>query len=96
VTKGGTMAGDRDNDKDRFLYPSGKYYGEFTPENLVFNANLQEFVQKVSYLCGLETNGKISSLEAYQEIKKLWKHLKQSRQALFNKEDGDEELFNKD
>jgi len=25
------------------LYPKSRYYGEVKPENLVFNANLQEF-----------------------------------------------------
>ena len=53
-----------DSDKKRFLYPIGKYYGQFTPENLVFDANLQEFAQRVAYLCGLETNGKITTREA--------------------------------
>ena len=77
------MANENDSDKDRFLYPIGKYYGEFTPENLVFDANIQEFAQRVSYLCNLETNGKIAPGEAYQEIKKLWKQLKESKQELF-------------
>ncbi len=27
--------------QEQFLYPIGNYYGEFTPEKLVFNANLQ-------------------------------------------------------
>jgi hypothetical protein len=26
--------------KDDFIYPTGKYYGEFTPEKLLFDANL--------------------------------------------------------
>jgi hypothetical protein len=26
-----------------FLYPCGSYHGQFKPEYLVFNANLQEF-----------------------------------------------------
>ncbi|MBE9221812.1 hypothetical protein IQ215_03800 [Cyanobacterium stanieri LEGE 03274] len=60
------------------LYPRSPYHGEFTPENLVFNANLQEFAQKVSYICNLETNGKISSNQAYQQIRVLWKELKNS------------------
>jgi cephalosporin-C deacetylase-like acetyl esterase len=83
------MANENDSDKDRFLYPIGKYYGEFTPENLAFDANIQEFAQRVSYLCGLETNGKIPTKEAYQEIKKLWKQLKESKQELFK----DDESF---
>lgn len=71
-----------ENDKNQFIYPRRKYYGEFTPENLMFNANLQEFAQKVSYICNLETAGKINTNYAYQEIKKLWKQLKQSKKEL--------------
>ncbi|MCA2723241.1 MAG: hypothetical protein IM333_05925 [Microcystis sp. M048S1] len=71
-----------DRRKENFLYPRAPYYGEFKPENLLFNANLQEFAQKVSFICNLETGGKISSLEAYQKIKALWKDLKESKKGL--------------
>ena len=67
---------------DRLLYPRSRYYGKFTPKNLAFNANLQEFAQKVSYICALETNGKISSSQAYHDIKALWKQVKRSKKAL--------------
>jgi hypothetical protein len=70
------------NDKDKFLNPRSRYYGEFTPENLIFNANLQEFAQKVSIICNLETGGKISNAEAYDRIKALWKELKRSKKEL--------------
>ncbi len=72
--------------KEAFLDPRGKYYGEFTPENLVFDANLQEFAQRISYLCSLENNGKISPEDAYNQIKSLWKQLKQSKKELLNQE----------
>ncbi len=65
-----------------FFAPRSRYYGPVKPENLLFNANLQEFSHRVSLLCGLETNGKLSPEETYQEIKSLWKQLKQSRKAL--------------
>lgn len=64
--------------KDKFFFPKSSYRGEFTPQDLVFNANLQEFAQKVSYICNLETNGKITAQEAYQQIKTLWHALKTS------------------
>lgn len=70
------------DDKDKFLYPRSSYHGEFKPENLVFNANLQEFAQKVSFLCNLETAGKIKPGEAYRQIKDLWKQLKNSKKTL--------------
>lgn len=73
---------DENNDKNNFLYPHSPYHGEVKPENLVFNANLQQFAQRASYICNLETGGKISTEEAYQQIKSLWKELKYSREQL--------------
>jgi len=71
-----------DYDKEQFLFPRASYRGDVKPENLVFNANLQEFAHRVSYTCNLETAGKISSEEAYQQIKNCWKSLKQSHKEL--------------
>nr|WP_216351433.1 hypothetical protein [Leptolyngbya sp. 'hensonii'] len=71
-------------DKDRFLYPIGRYYGQFTPEQLAFNANLQEFAQRVSIICGLETGGKIPPGAAYEQIKELWNDLKESKRNLID------------
>ena len=70
--------------KEAFLDARSKYYGEFTAENWVFDANLQEFAQRISYLCNLENNGKISPEDAYERIKSLWKQLRQSKQELLN------------
>lgn len=69
-------------DKEKFLFPQSSYRGAFTPENLMFNANLQEFAQKVGYICNLETNGKVSPQEAYKQIKELWRHLRKSMKNL--------------
>ena len=68
--------------KYNFLYPRYRYRGQWSPENLAFNANLQEFSQKVNYICNLETNGKLSPNGAYLEIKSLWKQLKRSKKQL--------------
>ncbi|WP_414575817.1 hypothetical protein [Anabaena sp. CCY 9402-a] len=68
--------------KENFLYPRGRYYGQVKPENLVFNANLQEFAQKISYICNLETAGKLKPEEAYEQIKALWKNLKRTKKQL--------------
>ncbi len=65
-----------------FLFPRGRYYGQVKPENLVFNANLQEFAQRVSYICNLETGGKLPPGVAYEQIKDLWKQLKRSKKEL--------------
>lgn len=76
------MAESNPSDKENFLYPRSSYYGQFKPENLVFNANLQEFAQKIGYVVNLQTSGKMTSEEAYKRIKVLWKNLKQSRKEL--------------
>jgi len=70
--------------KDQFLFPRARYYGNFTPENLAFNANLQEFAQRVATICGLETGGRISPEEAYKQIRTLWKALKRSKTGLLD------------
>ena len=70
------------DNKTDFLYPRGRYYGQVKLENLVFNANLQESAQRVSYICNLETAGKLSPEESYEKIRLLWKQLKRSKQQL--------------
>jgi polyhydroxyalkanoate synthesis regulator phasin len=69
-------------DEFDFLYPRSRYYGQVKPENLVFNANLQEFAQRVSYICNLETAGKLTPEESYNQIKDLWKQLKRTKKQL--------------
>lgn len=69
-------------DRSNFWSPRSRYYGEVKPENLVFNANLQEFAQRVSLISGLETNGKLSPQESYEAIESLWQKLKQSKKQL--------------
>jgi hypothetical protein len=74
-------------DKDNFISPRASYRGEFTPEHLAFNANLQEFAQQVSLLCNLETAGKIPPEQAYQQIRDLWQELKTSKNHLLDADD---------
>jgi hypothetical protein len=71
-----------DIEKERFMNPISRYRGEFSPENLAFDANLQEFTNRISIICALETGGKISPSEAYQQIKDLWTELEQSKNNL--------------
>ncbi|MBE9062737.1 hypothetical protein [cf. Phormidesmis sp. LEGE 11477] len=78
---------DKRKQLDNFVTPRSKYQGKFTPQNLAFNANLQEFAQRVSLICGLETGGKVSSAEAYKDIKKLWKNLKASKKNLIKEKE---------
>ncbi|MBO3457892.1 hypothetical protein G7B40_036155 [Aetokthonos hydrillicola Thurmond2011] len=69
-------------DKEKFLYPRSRYHGRVKPENLLFNANLQEFAHKISYIAALETSGKISPEEAYTQTRTLWKQLKHSSKEM--------------
>ncbi|MDB9527810.1 hypothetical protein PN498_17580 [Oscillatoria sp. CS-180] len=77
----------QDPHDNKFLSPRSRYYGHFSPKNLAFNANLQEFALRVNTVCNLETGGKIGPNEAYQEIKKLWNQLAESHDALGIEED---------
>ena len=77
----------REKTKNNFLYPSQSYHGKFNPNKLVFNANLQEFARKVTYISSLETSGKISPEEAYNQIKFLWQKLEQSKENLIDNPD---------
>ncbi|ELS04309.1 hypothetical protein Xen7305DRAFT_00040380 [Xenococcus sp. PCC 7305] len=81
------MTEESESTKENFLYPTSKYYGEFTPQNLVFNSNLQQFAQTVSYICSLESNGKLTPHEAYEAIRKSYKELRKSKKELLDNTD---------
>lgn len=53
-----------------------------SPEDLLFQSNLQEFARKVGFAVGLEQGDKINSAEAYMRIRSLWKDLKHSHRSL--------------
>lgn len=76
------MTEERPPSKEEFLMSASRYYGDFKPSELVFNHNLQEFAARISYICALETGGKISGTDAYNQIKSVWKELKQSKKSL--------------
>jgi len=59
-----------------------KYRGKWTPANVVFDDNLQEFSQRVGFICALESNGKLSPIDAYRQIKHLFDQLRQSKKEL--------------
>lgn len=70
------------SDRSDFISPHGRYHGSFRPEAMVFNANLQEFAQRVSLIAGLQTNGKLTPEESYRQVRELWKQLKRSKRGL--------------
>jgi len=66
-----------------------------SPEEIIFDANLQEFASRIGIICGLESGGKIPPQEAYKRIKKLWKDLRDSKRNLLPK-DAPDPLANPD
>ena len=68
--------------RDEFLTPRARFQGEFTPQNLAFDSKLQEFAQRVAYICGLETAGKITPTEAHDQIRDLYEQLSRTREGL--------------
>jgi len=68
------------DEKQAFLCPRARYHGQIKPQNLVFNANLQEFAHRVSFIANLETAGKLPSETAYEQIKDLWEQLERSKE----------------
>jgi len=63
----------------------GSYRGDdWSPERLMFHQNLEAFAERVGLIVGLQGNGKISQEEAYAQIKRIWKNLKQSKGNLIN------------
>jgi len=50
----------------------------------MFHQNLESFAERVGLLVGLQSNGKVSQEQAYAEIRKLWKELKDSRGSLLS------------
>lgn len=70
------------NNKNDFLCPRYSYRGAVKPQWLVFDANLQEFSQRVSYLSALTTGGKLTPEESYRAIESLWRELSASHEQL--------------
>jgi hypothetical protein len=64
------------------MFPTARYRGKFTPKNLVFNANLQEFSRRVGMISALQTGGKLSAIEAFTQIEALWQQLETSQKQL--------------
>ncbi|MEO1430900.1 MAG: hypothetical protein AAFV71_17915 [Cyanobacteria bacterium J06633_8] len=67
--------------KNNFVYSCSSYHEGFE-KNLVFNADLQEFSQTIINITSLQTGGKISSFQAYLQVKAAYKRLKRSKKVL--------------
>ncbi len=61
----------------------GGYRGpDWSPQRLMFHQNLESFADRVGLIVGLQANGKLTQEQAYGEIRKMWKQLKQSKDHL--------------
>jgi hypothetical protein len=59
------------------------YRGDnWSPERLAFHQNLEQFADRVGLIVGLQANGKISQERAYDEIRQIWKQLRDSHGEL--------------
>ena len=62
------------------------FHGDnWTPQRAAFHQNLGQFSDRIGLIIGLQANGKVSQEKANQ-IKNLWKHLKESRNGLLPKD----------
>ncbi len=67
------------------LEAHGSYRGsDWSPQRLVFHQNLESFAEQVGLIVGLQSNGKLSQEQAYAQIRRLWKGLKQSKDTLID------------
>ena len=59
------------------------YHGDdWSPQRLAFHQNLERFADRVGLIVGLQSNGTLNQDQAYDEIRKLWKELKGSKNGL--------------
>ena len=67
------------------MEPHSGYRGsDWTPQRLMFHQNLESFAERVGLVVGLQSNGKVSQEQAYAEIRRIWKDLKDSKDTLLN------------
>ena len=65
------------------MEPRSAYHGsDWTPQRLMFHQNLESFAERVGLVVGLQSNGKVSQEQAYTEIRRIWKELKDSKSNL--------------
>ena len=50
----------------------------------MFHQNLESFAERVGLIVGLQSNGKITQDQAYDQIRAIWKELKDSKDSLLN------------
>jgi len=78
----------------KFLSPHPSLqYENATLNDIVFNFNLQEFSNRIAFICSLEQNKQLTPEEALCNILKLWEQLKLMRRSFYpRKERKEKEL----
>lgn len=76
-----------------YIYAQSPYRGSEESSEMKFDVILQEFATRVNYICALESGGKLSGSDAYQEIKNIWKELKSRRKLIRMQEVQGPDLF---
>jgi hypothetical protein len=67
------------------LEAHSSYRGDdWTPTSLVFHQNLESFAERVGLIVALQSNGKLSQEEAYNQIRTIWKKLGASKKDLLS------------
>ena len=67
------------------LEAHSSYRGDdWTPTSLVFHQNLESFAERVGLIVALQSNGKLSQEQAYDQIRTIWKKLGESKKDLLS------------
>jgi hypothetical protein len=61
---------------------SGYRGNDWSPERLAFHQNLEQFADRVGLIVALQSNGKISQDQAFDEIRQIWSQLEGSHGKL--------------
>ena len=65
------------------LEAHSSYRGDdWTPTSLIVHQNLESFAERVGLIVALQSNGKLSQEQAYDQIRTIWKKLGESKKDL--------------
>jgi len=69
-----------------------RYHGDdWSPEGAAFHQNLEQFAERVGLIVALQANGKMTQVDAYAQIRSLWKELKFSKTYLLKSDKSSDE-----
>ncbi|OKH28675.1 hypothetical protein NIES2101_43590 [Calothrix sp. HK-06] len=71
--------------EENFLCSKRSYYSQIKPGGLIFYSNLKKITHKVTVINNLEALGEITSQEASEKIKRLWRSLNRTKKLRLSK-----------